>query len=216
MFLILKPTIHMYVIIKTCLATWFYSLLLLSGDVELNPGPKLNYSYAFSICHWNLNSISAHNYAQMFVFKAYIAIHKFDNICISEIYLDSSTSSYDSNLKISGHTLVRPDHPSNNNRGVICIYYKSYLTLRILNVQYLQNSICFELNIGDKTCNFLSFYRSPSQSQDGFESFTENLQLDLENLVQMNAFLFVAIRDFNAKLSNWFCHDKTNFEGDAI
>ena len=181
-FLILKPTIHMYVIIKTCLATWFYSLLLLSGDVELNPGPKLNYSYAFSICHWNLNSISAHNYAQMFVLKAYIAIHKFDNICILETYLDSSTSSYDSNLKISGHTLVRSDHPSNNNRGVICIYYKSYLTLRILNVQYLQNSICFELNIGDKTCNFLSFYRSPSQSQDGFESFTENLELDLENL----------------------------------
>ena len=76
--------------------------------------------------------------------------------------------------------------------------------------------VCFELNIGDKTCNFLSLYRSPSQSQDDFESFTENLELNLENLVQMNAFLFVAIRDFNAKLSNWFCHDKTNFEGDAI
>ena len=130
----------------------------------------------------------------MFVLKAYIASHKFDNICILETYLDSSASSYDSNLEISGHILVCSDHLSNNNRGVICIYYKSYLTLRILNVQYLQKS----------------------QSQDDFESFTENLELNLENLVQMNAFLFVAIRDFNAKLSNWFCHDKTNFEGDAI
>ena len=56
------------VIIKTWLATWFYSLLLLlSGDVELNPGPKRNYSNAFSICHWNLNSISAHNYAKVFL-----------------------------------------------------------------------------------------------------------------------------------------------------
>ena len=26
----------------------------------------------------------------------------------------------------------------------------------------------------------------------------------------------MAIRDFNAKSSYWFCHDKTNFEGDAI
>ena len=101
------------VIIKTWLATWFYSLLLLlSGDVELNPGPKRNYSNAFSICHWNLNSISAHNYAKVFLLKAYTAIHKFDIICISEIYLDSSTSSDDNNLEISEYTLVRSDHPS--------------------------------------------------------------------------------------------------------
>ena len=34
--------------------------------------------------------------------------------------------------------------------------------------------------------------------------------------MQRNPFLVVTIGDFNAKLSNWFCHDKTNFEGDAI
>ena len=68
--------------------------------------------------------------------------------------------------------------------------------------------------MSDKTCNFLSLYRSPSQSQDDFEAFTENLELNLENLVQKNPFLVVAIRDFNAKSSSWFCHNKTNFEGD--
>ena len=121
------------VIIKTWLATWFYSLLLLlSGDVELNPGPKHNYSNAFSICHLNLNSISAHNYAKVFLFKAYIAVHKFDIICISETYLDSSTPSNDSNLEISGYTLVCSDNPSNNKRGGVCIYYKSFLPLIII------------------------------------------------------------------------------------
>ena len=89
------------------------------------------------------------------------------------------------------------------------------LALRILNVQYFQASICFELKIGEKTCNFLSLYRFPSQSQDNFETFTENLELNLENLVQRNPFLVVAIRDFNAKSSSWFCHNKTNFEGDT-
>ena len=173
-------------------------------------------SATFSICHWNVNSISAHNYSKVFLLKAYIAIHKFDIICISETYLDSSTPSDDSNLEISGYTLVRSDHPSNNKRGDVCSYYKSYLPLRILNVQYLQESIRFELKIDDKTYNFLSVYRSPRQSQDDFETFTKNLELNLENLVQRNPFLVVAIRDFNAKSSNWFCHDKTNFEGDAI
>ena len=45
-------------------------------------------------------------------------------------------------------------------------------------------------------------------------NFTENLELNLENLVQRNPFLVVAIGDFNVKSSNWFCQDKTN-EGDA-
>ena len=53
--------------------------------------------------------------------------------------------------------------------------------------------------MSDKTCNFLSLYRSPSQSQDDFEAFTENLELNLENLVQRNPFLVVAIGDFNAQ-----------------
>ena len=36
-------------VIKTWLAAWFYSLLLLLiGDVELNPGPKCNSSNALS------------------------------------------------------------------------------------------------------------------------------------------------------------------------
>ena len=84
------------------------------------------------------------------------------------------------------------------------------------NVQYLQESICLELKIGDKTCSFLSLYKSPSQSQDNFKTFTENHELNLDNLVQRNLLLVVAIGDFNVKSSNWFFQDKTNFEGDAI
>ena len=56
---------------KASLATVFYSLILLSrGDVELNLRPKRNSRNAFSICHWNLNSVSAHNHAKMFLLKA--------------------------------------------------------------------------------------------------------------------------------------------------
>ena len=72
-----------------------------------------------------------------------------------------------------------------------------------------------KLKIGDKSGNILSLCRSPSQSQNDFKTFTENLELNLENLVQRNPFLVVAIGDFNAKSNNWFCQDKTNFAGDA-
>ena len=91
----------------------------------------------------------------MFLLQASIAVHNFDIICISKTYFDFSTPSDNNNLETSGYTLVRSDHPSKNKRGDVCIYYKSFLPLRILNIQYLQKSICFELKIAGKTCNFL-------------------------------------------------------------
>ena len=85
----------------------------------------------------------------MFLLKAYTAIHKFDIICISETYLDFNTSPDDSNLEISCYNLIWSDHPSNNKQGGICIYYNHFLPLRILNVQYLQECINFEIKIGN-------------------------------------------------------------------
>ena len=102
--------------------------------------------------------LSAHNYAKLFFFKAYIATHKFDIICISETYLDSSTPSDDNNLEISGYTLVRSDHLSNNKRDGVCIYYK-----------FLHFYTCYQYL--QETCNFSSLYRSPSQIQEDFETY---------------------------------------------
>ena len=94
--------------------------------MELNLGSKRYTSNTFSICHWNLDSVSGHNYAKVFLVKAYIAIHEFDITFISETYLDSNTLSDDNNLEISRYTLVYSDHTSNSERGV-CIYYKIVL-----------------------------------------------------------------------------------------
>ena len=82
---------------------WLYKifLILLSGDVEINPGPRRNTDETFSICHWNLNSLLACNYNK-FLLRAYIAVHKFDVICLSETYLDSTVALEDENLEITG------------------------------------------------------------------------------------------------------------------
>ena len=118
-------------------------------------------------------------------------------------------------MEISGYSLIRSDHPSNIKRGGICIYYKHFLPLRILSVQYLQECINFEMKIGDKVCNFISLYRSPSQTLDNFET-SKNFELNLENIVHRNPFLVVVIGDFNAKSSKWHCQDKSTFEGNVI
>ena len=115
----------------------------LCDDVEENPGPKLTSNQIFSICHWNLNRISAHNYIKLSLSRAYLSTHKFDVICISETYLDSDASDEDTNLEIVGYTLIRSDHPSNTKTR-----WRLSLTNRnsqFRKLQYLQENT-FELH----------------------------------------------------------------------
>ena len=134
-----------------------------SGDIEQNPGPKSNSSQSFSICHWNVNSISAHNFIKISLLKTYIASHKLDVICLSETYLVSSISNDDDNLENTSYDLFRADHPSNNKRGGVCIYYGNSLPFKILNIQFLHECINFEIRIRGKLYRFVSLYHSPSQ-----------------------------------------------------
>ena len=126
--------------------------ILLSGDIESNPDPKLISGQSFLICHWNLSSISAHNFAKISVLTAYILVHNFDIICLSERYLNSKTSTHDKNLEIRGYNLLRTDHPCNNKRGGLCIFCRTTLPLRVLNISHLSECITFEISIGKKVC----------------------------------------------------------------
>ena len=59
------------------------------------------------------------------------------------------------------------------------------------------------MKTGYKVCNFISLYRSPSQTLDDFETFSKNLELNLEAIVHRNPFPVVVIGDFNVKSSKW-------------
>ena len=104
-----------YITIITLL--FIFALLLCHGDIEINPGPKKLKKNSLSVCHWNLNSLSAHNFSKLTQLKAYISIYKHDFICLSETYLDSSIP--DSLLEIDGYNLIRSDHPNDIKRGWI-------------------------------------------------------------------------------------------------
>ena len=78
---------------------WLYIRLInLSGDIEKNPGPKSYSAQYLTICHWNLNSIAAHNFIKVALLKAYFPVHNADIACLSETYPDSSVSTDDDNL----------------------------------------------------------------------------------------------------------------------
>ena len=81
---------HICVIVTYVFHVWLHLILTKgSGDIEQSPGRKSNSCKSFSICPWNLNSISAHNFIKISLLKTYIATHKLDVLCLSETYLDS-------------------------------------------------------------------------------------------------------------------------------
>ena len=49
-------------------------LIILSSDIENNPGPKPSSCDKLSLCYWNLNSISAHNFMKLSLLLAYISM----------------------------------------------------------------------------------------------------------------------------------------------
>ena len=69
---------------------------------------------SLSICHWILNSVSAHNYVKMSLLKAYIAFHKLDIMSLSEsvflvFHLMITPWKY-----LGNNNLVRSDHLFNS------------------------------------------------------------------------------------------------------
>ena len=65
------------------------------------------------------------------------------------------------------YNVVRADHPSNTEKVVFSSISKA-LPINVLDIQLLHKCINFEIKIADKTWNFISLYRSPSQSKDEF------------------------------------------------
>ena len=152
---------------------YFALRLLQHGDIELNPGPKY-----FSICHWNLNSLTAHNYLKVSQLQAFNLVHKCDILCILETHLDSSVSKDDNALHIEGFSIIRADHPSNTKRGSVCIYYNDKISVRQMNNINFPECLACEVVIGKKKVYVITLYCFPSQTQSEFKHFL----LSLENL----------------------------------
>ena len=141
-------------------------LLLLSGDIETNPGPDPGYLSSFSFCHWNLNSITAHNFIKMSLLQAYNTINRFDIICLSETYLDNSYHTDDDQLTFPGYNLIRADNPNNIKRGGVCIYHRDSLPVKVINLNILNECLVCELSLGSQHVCLVSIYRTPSQSNN--------------------------------------------------
>ena len=187
-------------------------LLLLSGDIETNPGPKRSSNIKF--CHWNLNGLAAHDFIKVPLVEAFITSNNFDLVCLSETFLDSTIPNDDVNIQINAYSLLRADHPNNIKRGGVCIYFKESLPLiRRNDLTNIKDCIVTEINVNNEKCFFTCLYRSPSQSHDELERFCANFDLLLSNINDLHPTCSIVLGDFNAKCSKWCASDRNNSAG---
>ena len=184
---------------------------MLCEDIEENQGPKTKPNDNRSVCHWNVNSIPSHNFQKVAVLNSFVAMHKFDIICISETFPNNTYE--DDDLNLNGYSFLRADYPSNAKMWGVCIYYNETVALKVISTPYFNESLLCEVTIGSRKCIIGSVYRSPSQNSDEFESFLLNFEFLLQDISNRNPYLTLLLGDYNARNTNWWHHDITTTEG---
>ena len=99
----------------------FFVLLLLHGDIESNRGPKKKEQTYFSLCHWNVISLAAHN--KISLLAAYNSVST-DTTFVFDIFQIQSSSGDGNTLHMEAYRYnydqIRADHPDDRKSGGVC------------------------------------------------------------------------------------------------
>ena len=184
-----------------------FRVILLSGDVETNPGPE-----TLDFCTWNLNSIIAHYYLRVSLIEAYNSVYNYDLIGIFETHLDSTVE--EDRLALNGYTFIKNNHPQNVKRGGVGLYIKDSLASKNRSdLVTLPECISYEIQCNKKKYFFSVIYRSPNQSPEEFDNFKTNFELMLSTIHAENPFCVIVTGDFNCRSTQWWEDDIENNEG---
>ncbi len=191
-------------------AQWtVYRTILLSGDIETNPGPPFG---SFNFCSWNLNSICAHDFLRVSLIEAYNSVYNYDLIGIVETHLDNTVD--ETKLALDGYSFHTSNHPQNVKRGGVGLYVKESFPARERNdLNTLSECIVCEIQIKRKKYFFAVLYRSPSQNQAELEDFMNNFDLMVSKMAAENPYCVIITGDFNARSAQWWENDLENDAG---
>ena len=115
--------------------------------------------------------------------EAYISLHHYDIMALSETMLDNSISSEDIYIEGLSREVYRNDHPINSKVGGVCMYFRDGLAIKQRrDLEMMQETIVSEVNTSRKKIFFITVYRSPSQNSEQFENLISNMQIMINRL----------------------------------
>ena len=204
------PNLNPY--IRFVFLCFFEMVLLLSTDIEIQPGPSFNDSF-FSFCNWNINTLSKNDFQRVSLLEAHNSIFKYDIISLCETSLNEATNVAENILK--GYHFFSSNHPSGDKKGGVHIFYKESLTLKIRHDLSFEECIVTEPIFGHKKTFFAVLYRNPIHKVDTpeFENFVQNFKELYEKILNENPYTILFTGDFNAHLLNWWSQGDNTQEG---
>ena len=167
-------------------------ILLLSGDIELNPGPT-----SLKFCHLNVHSASSCSPTldKPTAIQEFITDHNLDLFAITETWLqtDSLPSTLNS-LTPAGYSILHQPRPIGIGGGVTLIYCSFLKVIKIQVPIYTTfESLCTKLTISGSSFTLVTIYRPPNTSHPVFISELSSL---LEDLASSNSEVLIT-GDFN-------------------
>lgn len=173
-----------------------FSLLILAGDVEVNPGP-VTISSNLNFVH--LNSRSATSISDSFnkpvLINELISDKSIDILALTETWLSPDTlPSVLNSLTPKGYFILHQPRVQGRGGGIALIYRQS-LNISKVDIPSFPSfeAFCLNLSLANFSCTILTVYRSPSHSKSTF--LTEFSTL-LESLISSPSELLIT-GDFN-------------------
>ena len=189
------------------------SLLILSGTVEINPGPvtkKARLSFAV----WNLDSIPARDYARIPIIESFQATYEFDIFGVCESLLNKDIPNDDIYINGFSPPPFRSDKPENSRNGGVCLYFKDNLPIHERpDLETLPETIVAEIKLNRKKIFFILSYCHPNLSTTELEEYTKSLEHIYGCISKENPAVTILTGDFNARSPLFWEGDIENREG---
>ena len=188
--------------------------ILLSNDIELNPG-DFSDSF-FSFCNWNINSLAKDDFKRIQLLEAHNSLYNYDLISLCEVGLNDSIEIPDPLLE--NYTFISKNKADNSRHGGVGLLYKNSLPLFVRRDLGFDEALVVELKFGRKKIFFTVLYRSPSYTNGSpeFETFLKNFECLFEKIKGENPFSMFFTGDFNGHSQLWWPGGNSTSEGTKI
>ncbi|XP_071950945.1 uncharacterized protein [Antedon mediterranea] len=175
--------------------------ILLSGDVESNPGPGNTQTSSVKVYYQNVRSLKNKMDVYNSDLNAHLIQSNLDIVALTETWLNCNV--LDSELSVSNYTLFRRDRDTDKRGGGILMLVNNKFTCN--RVERLESDstefMWIEIQLKRRISLLVGlFYRPPNATPDVLRRFTSSVEIAM--LYYKNS-EFLILGDFNLPEINW-------------
>ena len=187
-------------------------LLIISGTVEINPGPHVSKNLSFAI--WNLDSLPARDFARIPFIESLQTTYDVDIFGVCESMLTENISNEDILMNGFSPDPFRSDKDPDTRNGGVCMYFKEYLLINEgCDLEILPETIVAEIKLERKKVFIVLSYRHPNMSNEELVEYMSLLENIYKHIRKENPTVSILCGDFNARSPLFWEGDSENHEG---